>query len=185
MSEVKPKEKKLLSERITDLEKIPERLDKLEEALKGNGTEKALQLFGEQLSELKESIGKPQPLPPNIRQMFQTSKNEQAELTRKLLTSDEDNYTKTRNPSAFSMMTFHMMGPWISGRYKTVNDMLSPDMKHPEELTGSNLYAIDAIALRGQSRDEYVSVMQPIGLNADMLQFRMNEKAKLKEGNRK
>jgi hypothetical protein len=133
----------------------------------------------------KEIKEKKTPDIPNIRSLFQAPKNEQAELTRKLLTSDEDNYTKARTPSAFAMTVFDQIGPWLAGEYKSIGDMLSPKPSKPNEPTFNNLYRVNSIALRGQSRDEYVSVMQPIGLNADMLQFRMSEKAKLKEGNRK
>lgn len=157
--------------------------DKIGRKAKNNGEE--LAEIKATLQEMKMQIGIRDRFPPNIRQLFAPAKNDQAELTRKLMTSDEDNYTKARIPSVFAMTTFDLFGDWIAGRHRSVRDLFSPDPANPNHTTFTNLYRVNSISLRGQSRDEYVSVMQPIGLNSEMLQFKMNEKAKLKEGNRK
>ena len=187
-----------ITERVSNTEKgieeIKKSIDTLIEAAKNAKPEdpkndkeplERLELIEKSIAIIREGINKPPLLPPNVRQMFAQQKNEQAELTRKLLTSDEDNYTKSRIPSVFAMTNLDTIGPYASGKYKSVDQMLSPDPMHPEKLSQSNLYRVNSISYKGQSRDEYKEVMQPIGLNSEMMQWKMNEKTKLKEGSRK
>lgn len=178
-----------LTERVNNsengIEEIKQNLVKLEESLKGNGLAAQLALIEKQLEILRQQNEKPKPFPPGMKDKLQSAKNEQAELMKILISLDEHNFGKARNPTIFGMVNIWMLGPYASGNYHSVDKMLSPILQDPYHTSEANLYAVASFGFKGGSREEFKEGMTPVGLNTEMLQFRMNEKNKLREGNRK
>ena len=119
---------------------------------------------------------------PSVRNLMQPGQTTDRKYlaVERLITSDKDNATKTRIQNVLTMTYLDILPTWNTA--KSMEELWSPT-KEGQTLSFGDRYRINAIAMDGESRKEYVDALKNYLPEVPGLYNRDDKQ--LKEGNKK